>query len=80
MTSATAALAVPSSVSCPGEFELMVSSEVTVGRAQPGDTTYHSGSPLASRSFGKPSVRQGSRPIAGSVQLPAAIPSFAVPM
>src|SRR5947207_2433396 len=81
MIMATAALAVPSAARLPTLLELMPSVGVDVfGMAQPAETMYQSGSPVASRSLSMPSVRQGRRPTAGSVQLPEAMPSFGPPM
>src|SRR5260221_13414608 len=68
--------AIPSSVSWPLESELM---DVLVPvYPQPGDTTYHRGSPDTSVSLSRPSVRHGRRPTFGKLQLEATLPSFAV--
>src|SRR4051812_37103469 len=75
MMSATAALATPSTVSCPTELELITGKVVLEVNAQPGETTYQSGSPSASTSFSVPIVRQGKRPTLGKVQLDAVFPS-----
>src|SRR5258708_3877129 len=78
MIRATAALAWPSTLSWPIVFELMTRFPAVI--AHPGETTYHSGSLLASTSLSNPSVRHGNRPTAGSVQAAAAWPSLAVPI
>jgi hypothetical protein len=77
MIRATALLATPSTVSWPTESELMTVLVVELGLCQPGETTYQSGSAWASVSLSRPSVRQGRRPTAGTLQLPAATPSSA---
>src|SRR5262245_26751265 len=82
MMRAIASFAAPSTVSCPAELELMnvvSAGKVEFDSAQPGDTTYQSGSASASTSWSRPSVFQGRRPTAGKVQLPLACPSFAPP-
>src|ERR687892_693699 len=68
MISAAAAFATPSTESCPAVLEFNTNVAVLEARFQPGETTYHSGSPAASRSFSSPSVRQGNRPTAGNAQ------------
>src|SRR5438046_1170472 len=81
MIAATAALAWPLTARLPAVLELMPSvGVVLLGSAQPADTMYQSGSPAASCSLVMPSVRQGRRPTAGSVQVPEAMPSLTVPM
>src|SRR5690242_7313642 len=78
MMRATAALATPSSVSCPGVSELitgLVGFAEGPALAQFGDTTYQSGSPEASTNISLPMVRQGKRPTTGSVQVAKALPS-----
>src|SRR4051812_23246992 len=77
MITAAELLAAPSTVSWPTLSELMRVLVVELGLCQPGETAYQSGSAAASTSFSSPSVRQGKRPIAGTAQLPAAIPSSA---
>jgi hypothetical protein len=80
MISATAAFGSPSTASWPAVLELMVNVAVPGGTsAQPGETAYQSGSAAASTSLSIPSVRHGNLPTAGSVQFPAATPSFAPP-
>src|SRR5882672_2785977 len=78
MIRATAAFAWPSTFNVPIVFELMTRFPAVI--AHPGETTYHSGSLLASTSLSSPSVFHGSRPTAGSVQFPAAMPSLAPPI
>src|SRR5688500_5928669 len=73
MIRAAAAFAAPSTESCPAVFELSTP-PVTL---QPGDTTYHRGSPAASSNGSTPSVRHGKRPTAGSPQFAEASPSLA---
>src|SRR5712692_1575254 len=90
MMSATAALAWPSTVSCPVQqvmadmesvqLELITVLVTALGFAHPFATTYQSGSPLASRSLLMPIVFHGRRPTAGRVQFPGASPSFPVPI
>src|SRR5688500_8799127 len=90
MSRATAAFASASTVSWPPQqampesgsvqLELITVFVAAFGFAQPDAATYQSGSPEASNTFGRPNVRHGSLPTAGTVQLPAAMPSFAVPM
>ena len=79
MISATAVCAPSARTRRPRESELIVSLLRVVGSAQPGETAYQSGSPAASVSLSSPSVRHGRRPSAGKEQLPAAMPSRAVP-
>ena len=79
MIRATALFAAPSTVSWPSESELIVRFVVELGRCQPLETAYHSGSPVESTSLSSPSVRQGRRPTAGAAQKEASMPSFAVP-
>src|SRR4029077_5969763 len=73
----TATASMPSTVIWPGVFELMTVLVVLFGLAQPGETTYQSGSVAASSGLSIPSVLHGSRPTAGRVQFPAAMPSCA---
>src|SRR5437867_3070374 len=51
------------------QLELMMVFPDALGFDQPDATTYQSGSPDASTNRSVPSVRQGKRPTAGSVQL-----------
>src|SRR5712691_8848039 len=78
MISATAAFAWPSTFSWPIVFELMTRFPALI--AHPRETTYHSGSLLASTSLSSPSVFHGSRPTAGGVQAAAAMPSLTPPI
>jgi len=76
--SATAALATPSTVSCPVQqvspdvaslqFELIVVVPPGLGVDHPAAITYQRGSPAASTNCSLPMVRHGKRPTAGKVQ------------
>src|SRR5882762_717760 len=78
MMSATAALATPSTVSCPVQqvspdvaslqFELIVVVPPGLGVDHPAAITYQRGSPAASTNCSLPMVRHGKRPTAGKVQ------------
>src|SRR5688572_32041994 len=82
MMSATTVFASASTVSWPRLFELIT--RFAPSYAQPGDTTYQSGSALASSSLSSPRVFQGSRPMLFWTAKPAAqegapVPSSTVP-
>src|SRR3954463_16410760 len=80
MISATAAFGVPSTVSGPAAFELILSCVALDSRDHiPGDTTYQSGSFEASTSLSMPSVRQGRRPTKEQFGLATATPGPAMP-